>query len=243
MRWYISLIWVGLIVQILVGTASALNESTGFEKNTVFVDHLNISIIEKVENHLGLSCNDCNVFLTLLYPNNNFLVANMNMTLLNSTISNSHYNATINNATTLGTYLMIINATNVAADGLHNGTSDRAFIRVVDVYPEPQSDWEFGLIMTLTAISFIMIFISNKHETQLYKQLFFLMGITMPLLVLFALYAMISSSVGASSNSAVFVVRMAIAYLTFYFLIFGIIILNAWKEVLVHMKNIKIKIK
>lgn len=242
MRWLILLSLVGVMIQILAPNAFALNESLGFEENSVFQDHNNISIVEVVENELGLACTDCDVRLTLIFPNGSlYLVRGMNMTLLNST---GHYNATINNASTIGIYILSINATREnPSSTTFNGTSDRSFIEIVDVYPRPQSNWELGLIITLMSSAFIMLFISNKHNLLAYKLIFFAFTITMPLLILSALYNIMIINLGESSNAASYIVIMFISYFTVFLLIIGLMILNMWKDIIAYANNMKLKIK
>lgn len=197
MRWQIYLLFAVLFLQI--GIVSA---TTGFEQNSIFVDHENVTLIEKVEDNLGNPCVDCDVLLTLIYPNQSlFVVRNMNMTQLNST---GHYNSSdFLNMTTLGDYLITINATRNTASGLFNGSSDRTFVTVVDVYPPVESEWEMGLTLALLASGFLFMYIFNKSESTEVRQLFFLMALAMPMAQLGLLHNILRVDVGAGSLSSV----------------------------------------
>lgn len=246
MKWYVFL---GIFILIgyaqLPGIFAATNASVGYEENTVFVDHKNISIIEKVSNNLGQPCTDCEVWLTLLYPNRSLaVVTNMNMTLLNTT---GHYNATLPNATplwaTTGFYPIMINASRNTDSGLFNGTSDRNFIEIVDVYPVSQSMWEIGLIGILTTIAFVFIYISNRHEALLYKQIFFSMGVLMPVIILMAVYNILIENISPTSGPVTMVIRLMVAYLFVFLLILGIFVINMWKDLISYIQGVKLKIK
>ena len=69
------------------------------------------------------------------------------------------------------------------------------------------------------------------------------MAITMPLIILSALYTIMVVNVGSNSDAAQYIVITFISYFTIYAFILTIMLLNMWKDLISHLHGIKIKIK
>lgn len=231
MKWKPMFILIGytLLMIIGVGNMEFVKASYGYEDNSIFVNHENVTILEKVEDNLGNPCNDCRVNLTLIYPNESmYVVKNMNMTSLNAT---GHYNSSaIENMTTLGVYTMLITADRNTASGKFNGTSDRASIRVVDVYPEPQSNWEIAVVGMAIISGFIFIFLSQKVRQNEMQIVFYMLGLTMPLVALGMSEAVLISNLGNDDTLVSFMNRIFTTYAWAYAFMIAYTILIIFKS-------------
>ena len=209
-----------VLLVILAPSAFALFE---FDE---FTDDFGQFIQETVENEEGNVCLNCNVSITVNFPNGTFHVfklmpfnasSNKYDILLN--LSLVHANTTV--------YPITIIANRTTGSIIRNGTSDRTQLVIYDVFPPTDNFWDVGLVVMFITIQGILLYFFLRFDSEqiFVKHLFagFAVGINV---ILFRIGNRILVSQGVTSSDFLNVIDSANVvsiWLLYFFLVYILI--------------------
>lgn len=164
-------LWL-LVFLLMIAPAYAL---FGFDE---FTDDAPQLITETIENDFGNVCTDCNASITVNNPDGTFL-SHHNMTF---NTSSKKYEVQlnlglINENTTIYPITISANRTNGAKT--INGTSDRTILKIYDIFPPVDSQWDVGLVILFLTIQWTFVLLAYRFfdEHVMVKYTFILISL------------------------------------------------------------------
>ena len=132
-----------------------------------FTDDINQTIIETVENQLGMVCTDCNTSFWISYPNGTV----QGFYLMKYNVSSTKYVKTIepglnlvNQNTTVYHIRLLANRT--VSGNVYNAVSDRSQIIIYDIFPIVDSQWDVALAVMLIVIQWIFVILAYRFYEE-----------------------------------------------------------------------------